>query len=102
MKHKLYISQAIGIIISLIGIIFGVKFLFSSIDKYNTNILQILLSGIIIILSLNIFFISIYSSINREQKEETNELLEEILIKLEEKDQPNNKDIDISINNTKE
>ena len=77
MKHKVYLSQAIGLVVSLVGIAFGVKYLIPSINKYEDNSVQALLSGIVIALSLIIFFVSIYSLINREQREETNELLEE-------------------------
>ena len=102
MRHKVYLSQAIGLVVSLVGIVFGVKYLIPSINKYEDNSVQAILSGVVIALSLTIFFVSIYSLINREQREETNELLEEILMKLEEKSQSDNNDIDVLINNTKE
>lgn len=97
MNHKFVM------IITPITIFLGIAYLINSAYiKSDVDIIGVVVSCTIIIISFILQSMAWYSLKRDELIDRTNELLEEILIKLEEKDQPNNKDIDISINNTKE
>ena len=90
-------------IITPITIFLGIAYLINSAYiKSDVDIIGVIVSCTIIIISFILQSMAWYSLKRDELIDRTNELLEEILIKIEEKDQPNNKDIDISINNTKE
>ena len=95
--------QGLVIIITPITIFLGIAYLVNSAyTESGVDIAGVIVSCSIISTSLILLFMALYFQRRDDKTDRTNELLEEILMKLEDKDQYYNNDIDVSINNIKE